>query len=409
MSTAVAIAAVTQALKNLLADGLLDDHVTGSVGDVSVTALPPDRVALEGTSAKSQLNLFLYQVTPNAAWRNMDLPTRDSDGNRVANSPLALNLHYLLMAYGLKELHSEILLGYGMQVLHETPMLARDGLRQALTGVNAGTEVPPQLRTIAISGLADQVELVKLTPEILSTEEISRLWTAFGAKYRPSSAYVASCVLISKAARTRDTKPVLNRQVLVTPMVRPWLTELEPSVAQVGQTLTLKGNGLGQPGASVTLSGREVAPLPGGSDRELQVAVPDSLRAGVNTAAVSHPIDFGTGTRRGAQSNTLAFMLAPTLGPVPSPLAAGATLILSVTPEVGFAQEVDVLLDDTSLPVAPRPAPPNGPATTSTVRVEIPTDFPPGTKLVRIRVDGAESALTTDAQGRFNGPTVTIT
>lgn len=410
MSTALAVAAVTQALKNLLADGVLDDHVSGNVGDVVITALPPDRVLIDGANAKSQLNLFLYQVSENAAWRNMGMPSANAAGERINNQPLALDLHYLLTAYGVKELHTEILLGYGMQVLHETPVLSRSGLREALAGVQAEVppDIPPQLKPIADSNLADQFELVKLTPEVLSTEEISRLWTAFGAKYRTSAAYVASCVLIQPTRPIKASKPVARANLLVVPLKRPRIDDVQPSIAAVGQTLTLTGSQLWQPGTTtVQVSNVSIAPDPGATSQQLQVTLPATLTAGVNTVSVVQSIDFGSNSvRPGPQSNTLAFMLIPTLTNVPATVALGATLTLGVSPPVGFDQDVVVLLDDDALPVPPRPAPPGHPATTSSISVTV-AGVKSGNKLVRIRVDGAESALS-PAQGPYTQPTVNV-
>ena len=82
MSSGLAIAAVTAVLKDLLNNGLIDHDLTPSVGDVTVTALPPDRVST-AADEKSQLNLFLYQVTPNPDLRNADLhDLRDTETNR---------------------------------------------------------------------------------------------------------------------------------------------------------------------------------------------------------------------------------------------------------------------------------------------------------------------------------------
>ena len=115
MSSPLAIASVTAVLKDLLNNGLIDHSLASTVGNVTVTALSPDRIDVTTLNQQSQLNLFLYQVTPNAGWRNVGLPSRDSRGERTSNPPLAIDLHYLLTAYGALELHSEILLGYGMQ------------------------------------------------------------------------------------------------------------------------------------------------------------------------------------------------------------------------------------------------------------------------------------------------------
>ena len=69
MSNALGIAAVTAVLRDLLNNGLID----ASVGDVTVSAQAPDRIETDNGDL-TQLNLFLYQVTPNQGWRNVGLP-----------------------------------------------------------------------------------------------------------------------------------------------------------------------------------------------------------------------------------------------------------------------------------------------------------------------------------------------
>src|SRR5690349_19913580 len=111
MSTALAIASVTYVLKDLLNTGLTKQDITGTIGgNVTVTALPPDRIDAGNTTENNQLNLFMYQATFNSGWRNQALPSLNSRGERIQNPPLALDLHYLLTAYGSEELHHEILL-----------------------------------------------------------------------------------------------------------------------------------------------------------------------------------------------------------------------------------------------------------------------------------------------------------
>ena len=143
MSNALAIASVSAVLKDLLNNAAIDHQLSNVVGEVKVSALPPDRVLVEGTPETSRINLFMYQVTPNQGWRNVDLPSRDSSGERTASPPLALDLHYLVSAYGASEFHAEILLGYAAQLLHETPVLTRDAIRRTLAPSLAGHLGPP--------------------------------------------------------------------------------------------------------------------------------------------------------------------------------------------------------------------------------------------------------------------------
>ena len=133
MSSALAIAGVSAVIKDLLDSGLIDGQITDTMGQgVTVSVVAPDSIAL-GNDAAPRLNLFLHQVTPNPGWRNVGLPGFDGSGRqRIGNPPLALDLHYLLTAYGSSDLHAEVLLGYAMQLMHETPVLARNAIRKAL-------------------------------------------------------------------------------------------------------------------------------------------------------------------------------------------------------------------------------------------------------------------------------------
>lgn len=211
MSTALAIAGVTAVFRDLLSDGFINHDATAVLGStVTVSALPPDRVLSANGAEATQLNLFLYHVTPNRGWVNEGLPSRDnSGGQRLSNPPLALDLHYLLSAYGAAELHAEVVLGYAMQLLHENPVLDRRAIAIALNpSPDVGTTLPTALRALSECGLADQIEQIKFTPEYLGTEEMSKLWTALTSPYRPTVAYVASVVLIEATFPTRSGLPV---------------------------------------------------------------------------------------------------------------------------------------------------------------------------------------------------------
>lgn len=197
MSNALGIAAVTAVLKDLLKTGIADRALTGIVGEVIVSALPPDRLLVEGQPETGRLNLFMYKVTPNQGWRNAAVPARDAAGQRIGSPPLALDLHYLVTAYGAAEFEGEILLGYAMQILHDTPVLTRESIRRTLApavSMTPGGAVP--LSGLIASELAEQAEQIRITPQTTSAEEMSNLWAAIRSHYRPSAAYLASVVMI---------------------------------------------------------------------------------------------------------------------------------------------------------------------------------------------------------------------
>src|SRR5512140_2749423 len=107
MSGPFGIAAVSAVLRRLISKGMGDVDLTIFGGSATtVTAHPPDQI-LVGSNEPAQLNLFLYRVTPNAALRNDGLPSRSGAGDRLTNPVLALDLHYLLTAYGATELFPE--------------------------------------------------------------------------------------------------------------------------------------------------------------------------------------------------------------------------------------------------------------------------------------------------------------
>ena len=251
MSTALAIAGVTQVLRDLLNDRFVNQNVAGQIGQsVTVSTMPPDKVVQQNGVEVTQLNLFMRQVTPNLGWRNEGLPSRDGSGRtRLSNPPLAINLHYLISAYGAADLHAEILLGHAMQLLHENPVIPREAIRIALQPPpdQAGT-LPPWLRALRDSGLQDQIEQLRITPEFLSTEDMSKFWTSTLAHYRPSAAYEVSVVLIQAeepkpiaAARARAAAAGAAELAPTVPTISAVVPFGKQPVVELGTTVTLEG------------------------------------------------------------------------------------------------------------------------------------------------------------------------
>lgn len=436
MTTALGLASVSVVLVDLLNNGLIDHDVGAAVGsNVAVSALPPDRILpTNGGNEQTQLNLFLYQVTPNIGWRNVGYPSRNARGERISNPPLALNLHYLLTAYGAKDFHAEILLGYAMQLLHETPVLARADIRRALAPPSSSdtTTLPESLRDLATSELAEQVELIKITPEPLSTEEMSKLWTAFQTHYRSTAAYEATVVLIESTHSTRAALPVLGDRIYVHPIRRPTIDAVESSAGPAelifaDSTIAIRGHDLRGDVTLVRIGAVEASPpaadvLPDTIELDLTGL---ALRAGVHTVQVLHQEQMGDPARphKGAESNNGSFVLRPALvAPIatslsaPSPGINEGTISFHLAPDARIGQRVFLLLNEL-LPIA---SPPDAVAAAYSFRAvpfshdtdEVAFDvagLPDGTYLVRVQVDGVESPLATDAAtGRYDEPKVTI-
>ena len=401
MSDTLAIAAVTESFMRLLSQ-----MNVGSPSDaVKITADPPDVARAGGNGSLRQLNLFLYQLTPNLGWTNMDMPLRGRGGELTRQPVLALDLHYLLTAYGRpsKEPESHQILAHAMSIVHDTGVLSRAEIRAA---VNAAPVPMPS------AALDDQIEMIKLVPESLSDEELFRMWTTFGAKYRISVGYLASVALIKRPQRPRSAPPVRRAGLVVAPLRRPLVDGTEPAPVTTAAPLVLTGERLKGAGVVVRLNGKvDVPPAATDvTDETISLAVPAALRAGPNTAQVLHDLPVGTPPqpRRFASSNVTAFVLAPraTAG-LPGSVARGATLAVTLSPPVDRRQRVVLMLDDITIE---RSVAAGDPATEPQVRFRVPsTGVATGQYRARVSVDGAETALTVNASGVYSGPLVTVT
>jgi hypothetical protein len=394
MSNALAIAAVTEVLRSRIESWLISQDANAALGgaNADVTAVAPDTVELTGPNATARLNLFLYQVTANPGWRNVDLATRNARGDRVASPPLALDLHYLLTAYGPQSLQQEVLLGYGMQLLHEAPVLGREEIEDRL---------PAALEP---SNLGRQVEQIRITPAAIGSEELSKLWSALQARYRPSAAYQVSVVLIEAPVTGGPALPVLSRGLRVAPDTQPALpaiTAVRPPASQpgatLGDTVTIEGHYLDGANRAVRVENgqlgieRELAALPGAESGRLRVLLPNlpaDLPAGIYAlrALVQRP---GEAQRRA--SNVLTLAILPTIATalplnVARDVAGTAVVNLACTPQVRPHQRVSLILGAREVLADPI----NAPTAALTFRVE---DAPVGSHLARLRVDGLDSLI----------------
>jgi hypothetical protein len=404
VSTALAIAGVTQVLRDLLNDRFVNQNVAGQIGQsVTVSTMPPDKVVQQNGVEVTQLNLFLRQVTPNIGWRNEGLPSRDGTGrNRLSNPPLALNLHYLISAYGAADLHAEILLGHAMQLLHENPVVPREAIRIALQPPpdQAGT-LPPWLRALRDSGLQDQIEQLRITPEFLSTEDMSRFWTSTLAHYRPSAAYEVSVVLIQAEDPKPSPLPVLVRQLRALPGLGPTvptLTTVAPkdkqNVVELDAEVSLEGFALDGTSHEVVLT----------NDRfEIEETVPatgTSLKL-LFTIPAARAADFPAGIYRICArvqkpgepaprvSNELALTIAPSISGLPMNVArvgGTASFTLNFTPTARVGQVVRVVLGSGEFEPEPFSA------DVASLGFVIP-DAPLGNHLARLRIDGIDSTI----------------
>jgi hypothetical protein len=419
MSNFLAVATVTETLRQML-QPVIGKDVPGA----TVTTQRPDAT---GGAQGLCVNLYLYQVTPNAAWRNEDLPTRRTEGELVKHPQVALNLHYLLTFYGDEgNLEPQRLLGSVVRTLHAKSILTRQMIRDTI--VNAGQNLG-----LANSDLADQIELIKLMPIFLSTEELSKLWSVFfQTPYNLSIAYQGTVVLIESEESTQIALPVRERNLYVMPFRQPVIEQVMSQAGMnlpiiAGNTLVIRGKQLRGEITRVRIGGIEITPGDV-TDMEISLQLPPGLQAGVQGVQVVHQMLMGTPPvpHAGIESNVAAFVLHPSImkdanGNYEISISniqadAGNTkkakITVKLNPKVVKQQRVLLLLNDhqpTSVPVKAYSFNAE-PRTSDTDTIEFLINMvEPGDYLVRVQVDGAESLLDVDANtGQYIDPKVTV-
>ena len=418
MSNSLAIAAVTRTIQLIVQE----------YGEVRCSTITPDKAAADGGGA--DVNLFLYHTMPNPQWRNLDIPGSVGRGEK-GNPPLALNLYYLLTAYGEDgaDLADQRRLGKAMQALHDRPVIQRSVVKKFLP------------EDLLASGLDEQIEHIRISPDTLNIEEMSRLWTTFQTQYRVSAAYQASVVLIESERDTPSALPVAkrgqnDRGVRTDVGIDPTLqgidyraSKQEPALpaASVGSTVTIIGANLPSVGLSVVVRDPK---------QELSASVDDNIVARIKPQvvdagkrlAVKLDEDLGVWPAgmlslevefqkegRTVTSNSLPLALAAEIQTNEAQESAVAfvneevaTLTVSLKHPLGKDRRVILILNRYEKPDDGQqsPRPPQKANTFFQIRQSKgetglgnlnPTfdvsNVPPGTYWLRIRVDGIDSML----------------
>lgn len=423
MSNPLAIAMVTAALRQILAEALAGAS-PGGVQNAQVTTLRPDMLA---NADAHGINLFLYQVAVNGSWNNSALPARRADGTLVDRPEQALDLHYLLTFSGDENaLEPQRLLGTAVTALVAQPVLSRERLRDVIAKAVADDPATWQ----QFSDLADQIDLVRFSTFALSLEELTRLWTMFvQAPYRLSIMYQASVVLLDADLSPQPALPVLDRGIDAAALSIPFITRVTADSGPLAPVLPgtiLRVEGERLRGTAVTRVRLDDAEVPVPADAVtgtvLRVQLPATVPAGIRSLQVVHPRLVGTppAERSGAESNAVPVVVRPVItGPVTA-AAGGEPGSLDVTvplaPDVSRGQRVVLLLNEYQAPgdrparaysfVAPAPAA-AAPPTSATAVIPV-RGVAAGTYLVRTQVDGAQSVLGVGPDGHYSTPRVVI-
>jgi hypothetical protein len=405
MSTTAALAATTQLLRSVLLDAT--SGLWARLGSTPVvSAAPPDRIVSEDSD---QLNVFLYRTSVNPALRNENLPVRSANGSRRAQPPLALDLHYLVSAHCKVDLHAELLMGAAMLALDGMAVLTPAAIT-AYFAQSTPAGLTPDVWTLLSEALLDQQpEQITVSFENMSIDDISKLWSVLGEKYRPSAAYLVTVALLQPTGQISIAPPVTQPVGLrVQPLLAPQLSSIDPQSVAWGALTPLRLTGVNLLGNGTEVAfGSDAVAVPAGTSTStaVEVALPAGARAGLQPVRVRHlAVISGSGQPTVSdQSNPLALFVAPTLGAV-TPAAGQLTVQLS--PDVQPGQSVTLQLYSGANRFAVT-AP--GRSVAAAAVTFATTGVPAGSYLLQVDVDGAQTALTQTAPSQpFNGPTVVI-
>lgn len=387
MSAPTAIATVTAVLQHML---------TQATSGADVSTKPPSAARNGGNG--NQLNLFLYATHINPAFNNMPLPGQVRNGESAA-PPLPLVLHYLLTAYGANDddIAGQTLLGQAMSALHDHPLLGTADIE----GI-----VPD-------SALQRQIERLRITPEVLSLDDMSKLWSSFQTEYRLSTGYQISVLLIDSSRAASAALPVLrrgeqDRGTRVSATAGPSLSGLrfpnEKPAAQLGDAVAILGEQLSGDNLTArfhhpSLADPIVLALEAErSANELQVLLPD--QGDDPAVGAAWPAGFYTVNlvlqRSGLPewtTNALAMPLAPRITGISPAAAPAGDVVLTVEclPQVRPEQRVLLIFGDRTF--APDPiALPGDPSVPSSLTFQVAgAAARPEPYVLRLRVDGVDS------------------
>lgn len=410
MADATVIAAVTRAIAHLL-----QDAINRAGGEIARAVVRTQRPGQQEVMPAPTVTVFLFHAQPNPNLRNDDLPTWE--GGRLVRRPtVALDLFYLVSFSGSEDaekLEAQTLLGIASSALHGHPILSPMDILQAAESFGVGP-------AHSLAGLNQVV----LTPLPLSIEDMSRLWVTFpSTPYQLSVCYRATAVLISEKVVPDPPLPVIAVNRAIAPPGAPIIAGIAPPPAGwaggdhpvYGEALVIEGAQLAGQAVNVRLG-----------DAILTPAAADVTPTAVTVTAEGAKLCAGLRQvwviRDGVASLHSMVALGPRISvrDVRVQRRGGGLyhgkVVLEVEPPIRRDQSVHLQINPIEVPAA-RLAQARGydfewspPLTRrhSTVTVAF-DDVQGGTYLVRLVVDGVESALTVDPlTHQFTGPTIDI-
>lgn len=422
MSNYLGIAAVTATLQRTLQRAIQID-----VDGARVTTTRPENT---GGTPETGISLYLYHIKRNTAHGNADMPPRQRKGELLKRNQIPIDLYYLISFYGNEvELEPQRLLGSALKTLEDRAVLSSQIIRETVSD--------PSYPFLANSDLAEQIEMLREEFVYISTDELSKVWSVFlQTPYVLSVVYKITVVVLEGEEPAAVALPIRDRRA--STLIFSKQPTIDSIISAEGRyqpifansTLVIRGKMLANALAAIRIGGVEVR-CSAAQETEITFPLgsvpPEALRAGVQGLQVIHGQVPGSEANRRAlqqriESNVAPYVLRPSVqevnllnveGSEDEPRDAEIEVVTDVT--VSQNQRVILMMNEQ---MAAQPAAylfnaqaRNADTTHLTFSVY---GVKAGDYLIRIQVDGAESALQIDTDSnsltfdRYISPTVTI-
>ena len=188
MATDAAIGATSEAIRSLLERAAPESGIAPTPDAQHVTSSGLQTSVSEGTDVT--VGVYLNRVVVSATRINPGPRTRP-DGTRVRPG-IPLDLHYLIIPRASDPVMQQLVLGWAVRVLDETPEIPASILNSYQHGAT----------------VFDPDESVELVWQVLTQQDLFDIWEVARSNQQPSAAYVARAVMI-------DSKLPLDEHPLV--------------------------------------------------------------------------------------------------------------------------------------------------------------------------------------------------
>lgn len=187
MSDYTAISGASATLQAVLKAGITDS-AEPQLSGVPIHLLSPKEMR-DSADKKTGVSLWLYRVTRNGD--TLNVPPKRVAPNQITHRSLPIDLYYLVTPIATKPEDEQDLLGRVIQIFNDHSILRGALLKGSLQGA------PIEFR---------------LTLEMLTLEELTRVWQALMEPYQLSLCYMAQLVTIDSALEPMQSSPVLVKE-----------------------------------------------------------------------------------------------------------------------------------------------------------------------------------------------------